>query len=254
MKPQRRLALATLSLAALSLTPAAQAWSWNFGNGERVKGSGELASETRTPGSFEAITLSGNFKVTVRQAATDSVQVRADNNLLPMIETRVVDGSKGKTLEIGPKKGFNLSPSAPMQINLDMVVLRAVAVEGSGDVRVDTMKTPSLEVSIAGAGDVRLAEIFSEAVTLKVAGSGDIAAKGRANSVSISVAGSGDVKVSELQADQVKVSIAGSGDAQVQANKTLKVSIAGSGDVRYLGSPEINSSVAGSGSIKRLGN
>lgn len=252
MKPQRRLALATLGLAAVSLTPAARAWNWSFGSGERVKGSGEVLSETRSPGSFEAVSLNGSFKVTIRQAASESVQVRADSNLLSMIETRVVDGSKGKTLEIGPKKGMNLVPSGPIQITLDMVALRGIAVEGSGDVRVETMKTPSLDVGIAGSGDVRLADLYSETVTLKVAGSGDIYAKGRANSVTVSVAGSGDVKVADLAADQVKVSIAGSGDAQVQANKTLKVSIAGSGDVRYAGSPEINSSVAGSGSIKRL--
>jgi Putative auto-transporter adhesin, head GIN domain len=249
MNTRRRIAVTTLALTALGAMGSAQAWGWNFG-GERVKGSGEAGSETRTPGSFDAIQLSGNFKVLVRQAGSESVELKADKNLLPLIETRL----NGKTLEITTKKGYQLSGALPMQIIVDMTVLRAVAVDGSGDIRVEPMKTPELTASIAGSGDIRFAELFSEKASFKVAGSGDILAKGRVNSLTVSVAGSGDVKAAELAADEVKISIAGSGDAQVQANKLLKISIAGSGDVRYVGSPEISSSVAGSGSIKRLGN
>lgn len=253
--PQRRIAFAALAFAGLAAVTGAQAWSWTFGSGERIKGSGEVGSEARTPGGFDSIQLSGSFKVQVRQAASDSVEVRAEKNLLPYIETRIVDGGKGgKTLEITTKKGFQLAGTQPVQISIGMIVLRSLAVDGSGDVRVEGMKTPSLDAAIAGSGDIRLQELFSEKVGFKVAGSGDIYAKGRTNSLTISVAGSGDVKAAELASDEVSVKIAGSGDAQVQANKALKVSIAGSGDVRYLGSPEISSSVAGSGSIKRLNN
>lgn len=251
---RRRIAVTALALAAVSAVSAAQAWSWSIGSGERIKGSGEAGTENRTPGSFDSIQLSGSFKVQVRQAASETVELKADKNLLPYIETRVVDGSRGKTLEITTKKGYNLAGTLPVQINIGMGVLRNLSIDGSGDVRIETMKTPELNASIAGSGDIRFAELFSEKVGFKVAGSGDILAKGRVNSLTISVAGSGDVKAAELAADEVKVSIAGSGDAQVQANKALKVSIAGSGDVRYVGSPEISSSVAGSGSIKRLGN
>lgn len=245
----RRTALAALALAGLSATGATHAWSWPFG-GERVKGSGDLASETRKPGSFDAIALSGNFKLRVRQAGEDAVELRADRNLLPLIETEL----NGSTLEVRAKKGYQLSSDRPILLVVDMVVLKRVTIGGSGDVLVESMKTPQLDVSIGGSGDVSFAQLISEQAVFSVSGSGNIEAKGRVNGLRISVAGSGDVKTTELMADEVKVSIAGSGDARVQANKQLKVSIAGSGDVRYVGSPEISSSVAGSGSIKRLGN
>lgn len=251
---RRRIAVTALALAAVSAVSVVQAWSWTIGSGERIKGSGELGTESRTLGSFDSISLSGSFKVQVRQAAGESVELKAEKNLLPYIETRVVDGSKGRTLEITTRKGYSLVGTQPVHINVGMGVLRNLSIDGSGDIRVETMKTPELNAAIAGSGDIRFAELFSEKVGFKVAGSGDILAKGRTNSLTISVAGSGDVKAAELIADEVKVNIAGSGDAQVQANKALKVSIAGSGDVRYVGSPEISSSVAGSGSIKRLGN
>ncbi|MBA4343003.1 MAG: DUF2807 domain-containing protein [Methylibium sp.] len=246
----RRFALMTVAVAGLGLAGGAQAWTWSFGKGERVQGSGDVATETRSPGSFDGIALSGNFKLRVRQASTNAVELKADRNLLPYIETEL----NGSTLEVRAKKGYQLSSERPILLVVDMVVLKKIAIGGSGDVLVEAMKTPQLDVSIGGSGDVSFAQLYSEQATLSVAGSGNVEAKGRVNSLRVSVAGSGNVKTTELIADEVRVSIAGSGDARVQATKQLKVSIAGSGDVRYVGSPEVSSSVAGSGSVRKLGN
>ena len=244
------------ALAATSFVVAssAQAWSFNFGSGERVNGSGEIASETRDVGSFDGIALSGGFKVLVRQNSTTRLELKADKNLLALIETKVVEGSKGRTLEIAPKRGVNLSATVTPVITVDMVQLRALSIAGSGDVRVEAMKTGSVDVSIAGSGDIRFTDLDSDRLGVKVAGSGDVTATGRTDKLDVSVAGSGDVKLRGLVAQEAKVSIAGSGDAQVQAVKTLKVSVSGSGDVAYLGSPEISLSVAGSGKVRKLQN
>jgi Putative auto-transporter adhesin, head GIN domain len=249
MNTSRRLfALGLISAAALSGT--AQAWSWN--KGERVAGNGDIASEARDTGAFDGIALTGGFNVVVRQGAGNKVEVKADRNLLPYIETRVVDGSKGRTLEIGPKKGINISTSNNPSFIIEMPALRAVAVAGSGTIKVEAMKTGGVDASIAGSGDIRFAGLDAERLGMKVSGSGDIVAAGRCGNASVSIAGSGDVKAAELVAEEVKVSIAGSGDAQVNASRKLHVSIAGSGDVKYAGSPEISSSIAGSGKVRRL--
>jgi hypothetical protein len=249
----RRLAF-SLFLVGLAAAGSVQAWSWTLGSGEKVKGSGEIVSESRDLGGFDGISLAGGFKVLVRQGTTPKLELKADRNLLALIETRVVEGSKGRTLEIAPKRGYNLSPSATPQITLEMAQLRAISIGGSGEVRVEAMKTPGVDASIAGSGDIRFVDLNSESLALKVAGSGDVVAAGRTGSLTVSVAGSGDVRTKELTADEVKVNIAGSGDVEVYAAKTLKVSIAGSGGVGYLGAPQISSSVAGSGSIKKLQN
>ena len=248
----RRLAIvAALGLAAITST---QAWSLNFGRGERISGSGEMATENRDVGAFDGVSLSGSFKVLVRQGSGNKVELKADRNLLPYIETRVVEGGKGRTLEIAPKRGVSFSSSTTPQLVLELPQLRTLAIAGSGDVKVETMKTPSVEASIAGSGNIQFIDLNSDSLSLKVSGSGDVTAAGRTGALNVSVAGSGDVKARALEAGEVKVSIAGSGDAQVHASRTLKVSIAGSGDVGYVGSPEISSSVAGNGKVRRLGN
>ena len=244
------------ALAATSfvIASSAQAWSWSFGSGERVNGSGEIASETRDVGSFDAVALSGGFKVIVRQNSKTSLELKADKNLLALIETKVVEGSKGRTLEISPKRGVNLAATVTPVITLDMAQLRALSIAGSGDVRVEAMKTASVDASIAGSGGIHFTDLDSDRLGVKVVGSGDITATGRVDKLDVSVAGSGDVKLRGLAAQDVKVSITGSGDAQVQALKTLKVSVSGSGDVGYVGSPEISMSVAGSGKVRKLQN
>lgn len=247
----RRSALVALTFSAAMLAVApAQAWSFTIG--ERVKGSGEVVSETRDLGAFDGVSLSGSFKVLVRQGSETKLEIRTDKNILPLIETRVVEGSKGRTLEIGSKKGVSFSTKADPQITLVLPQLRMIAIAGSGDVRVEAMKTPAVNVSVSGSGDVEFVDLSSDSLSVQVSGSGDIRVNGRATKFSLAVAGSGDVHARGLQADEVKASIAGSGSATVHAVKTLKVSIAGSGDIGYLGSPELSTSVAGHGSITKL--
>jgi carbon monoxide dehydrogenase subunit G len=252
MNTSRRLfALGLVTAAVLSASGTAGAWSWSMG-GERVTGNGDIATESREPGAFDGIAVSGGFNVIVRQGTGNKVEVKADRNLLTVIETRVVDGSKGRTLQIEPKKGINIQTATTPSFVIELPSLRAVSVAGSGTVKVEPMKTGGVDAAIAGSGDIRFANLDADKLSMKVSGSGDIVAAGRCAQASVSIAGSGDVKAAEMVAEEVKVSIAGSGDAAVNATKKLHVSIAGSGDVKYAGSPEITSSIAGSGKVRRI--
>jgi hypothetical protein len=252
MNRRHLFAIAALAGAAFTASSAAHAFDWSWGNKETIKGSGEVTSESRDVGAFDGIAAVGAFKIYIRQADSHKLEIKADKNLLPYLETRVVDSSKGRTLEIGPKKGVSFSTSNTPELSISMAQLRSIAVAGSGLVKVDAMKTGAVEASIAGSGDIQFSELTSEKLGLRVAGSGDISAKGRTGQLNVSIAGSGDVKATDTVAEEVKISISGSGDARVNAVKKLEVKIAGSGDVGYLGSPEISSSVAGSGKVRKL--
>jgi len=247
---QRRLFLA---LAATALVAgAAQAHDWSWGSRERVKGSGEIASETREPGAFDGVAMSGDFKIVIRQSSSNKVEIKTDKNILPLIETRISDSGKGRTLEIGVKRGYNISPSNTPQLVVEMPQLRQVSIAGSGDIKVEPMKTGAVEMSISGSGDLKFDSLQSERLGVSVSGSGDVSGTGKTGELKVSVAGSGDVKLRDMPADDVKVSIAGSGDVVVNAAKKLHVSVAGAGDVSYVGSPEISTSIAGSGKVKKL--
>lgn len=248
MHTSRRLFALGLVAAAVTASTA-HAWGWG---GERISGNGDVTTEARDTGAFDGVAVSGGFNVLVRQGSGHKLEVKADRNLLAYIETRVVDNGKGRTLQIEPKKGFNIQSATSPSMVIEMPALRAVSVAGSGTLKVEPMKTGSVDAAIAGSGDIRFANLEADKLSMKVSGSGDIVAVGRCAQASVSIAGSGDVKAADMVAEEVKVSIAGSGDAVVNATRRLSVSIAGSGDVKYAGAPEITSSIAGSGKVRRL--
>jgi hypothetical protein len=237
----RRIALFALSL----LLPAMSACA-------ATTGSGKAATESRELGGFAAITLRGDMDLVVRQGTREAVQVTADDNLLPLLQTVVEGSGDHRTLVIQWPRGESIRTRAKTVVTVDVVKLMALASSGSGDIVAQALKTPALALSISGSSDARLSALDSDDLRVAISGSGDVQASGKAARFSVSIAGSGDVRARDLAADDVTISIAGSGDASVQANKTLAVSIAGSGDVDYAGAANVTRSrIAGSGSLRQ---
>lgn len=232
----------SLLLAAVFATTVAHA---------AVTGSGTAARETRAPGDFQAIELRGDIDLVVRQSGRTALEVQADDNLLPLVETEVIDGRHGRTLRIGWRRGESVRSRSNPVVTVDVAQLRALASSGSGDVRIDALTTPLFSLALAGSGDAKLARLATDELSVSIAGSGDVSASGRTKRLALSIAGSGDVAAQDLAAEEVKVSVAGSGDARVHAERQLTVAIAGSGDVVYSGAAAVKSSVAGSGSVRK---
>ncbi|CAN5902651.1 head GIN domain-containing protein [soil metagenome] len=251
-------ALLAALIAALSVaSPAARAdqdthtsWLQRVGFA-RITGSGKLATETRPIGPFQAILLRNSMKVVLRQGAREAVAVSADDNLLPLIETRVIDRAGVPTLEITTRPDASFRTRNEMVVTVDAVTLNAISISGSGEVVCDALEANELKLNLSGTGDMNLRKLAAESLVIRVSGSGDVNVAGRAPKASISIAGSGDVDTSALDADDVRVSIAGSCDATVVAHKILAVTIAGSGDVAYAGEAAVKTSIAGSGSVRK---
>jgi carbon monoxide dehydrogenase subunit G len=216
-------------------------------------------TETRDVGAFEQIDVSGSMDLIVRQGPQTSVQVQADDKLLPLVETVVENGAKGARLKLRwkPAEGqfwrWSNGPQGDAKVLVTVTTPRLTAVtsSGSGNTRIEAFKTPSMQLAVAGSGEARFDALATEELSVRVSGSGDVSGTGSAGRLKISVAGSGDVRLPEMRADEVSVSIAGSGNAAVAAQRTLDVSIAGSGNVSYTGDAQVKSSVAGSGSVRR---
>jgi hypothetical protein len=242
--------VAVLMLAAPVPALADGPTSW-FGGKAAVTGSGTVATQARQVSDFQAIRLSGSFQVKVRQTGREAVEVKADDNLLALVETVVEADGSGRTLHLRWKRGENVRSRNDVVVTVEVARLSAVASVGASDITIDGLKTPSLALSLSGSGDARVNDLSTDALDLSISGSGDVRATGRAAKLKVGVAGSGEVQTTGLMADEVAVSIAGSGDVAVHADRTLDVSIAGSGDVVYAGDAAVKSRVAGSGSISR---
>lgn len=237
-----------LALAASLLMVAITAWPGAALAADWQRGNGEAATEQRNAAEVDAVQTNGPG-VLLRQGATPSISVKADRNLLPLLETVVEDTAHGKTLVVRWKRGASFQTKVEPVVTVTLARVSALVVSGSGDLMAEALELPRLSARVQGSGDIRLTGLSVDELKLAVVGSGDIVASGRARQLAASIAGSGDIKTEALKADEVSVSIVGSGDASVQAEKSLSVNIAGSGDVVYRGNATLAKSVAGSGEV-----
>lgn len=249
----RRRALSSLATwvggSALLCTSAA-AVAWPFSRDKPVKGSGRLAQDKRTVTGFHALAISLQSAVKLVQGAGEGVEIEADDNLLPLIETAVQDGE----LRLRLAKGYRLTGSPPIRLTVYARQVDRLSVSGSAELTASSLQSPRLDSSIAGSGRISLPELRSERLSVSIAGSGEFEARGTGQTLDASIAGSGNLRMAQFALQSASVDIAGSGDATLWVRQALNVSIAGSGDVRYYGDGIVPAtSVAGSGSIRALG-
>jgi Putative auto-transporter adhesin, head GIN domain len=188
-------------------------------------GSGVAATQARSLPPFTGVDLAGANNVVVRVGARQSVIVHADSNLLGRVTTQVGAGS----LVIGNTPG-TLNARSPMFVAVSVPSLDALTVEGSGNISVTAINSPSL--------------------TVRLPGSGTIHAAGTTARLDVAIGGSGTALLSRLIARDATASIDGSGSIVLTATHGLDASISGSGAILYTGNPaQVTRSVTGSGTI-----
>jgi hypothetical protein len=130
--------------------------------------------------------------------------------------------------------------------------LRALSVQGSGDVTVGDFRGEALDVDLGGSGEVALEGVKIERLGLQLSGSGNIEASGRGNALQVEIAGSGGIGAEGYAVARAVAKITGSGNISVHADKQLTAIIDGSGNIQYKGHPVVTQSVSGSGSVDPL--
>ncbi len=219
MNKRISLGMAALMLATLACSALSRATN-------TVIGSGKVVTEDRTVGSFTSVDLQGSAEVEVTLGSTQSVSVKADDNILPLIETTVSGGE----LVIRTRPGMSIEPISGIHVTVVATALNTATLSGSGKVNVTGMK--------------------GSALTVNLPGSGDITVKGTVDRVTVNVLGSGNAVCDELKAHSATVSLMGSGDIRVYADQSLDANLSGSGNIRYSGDPpQVTKNITGSGHI-----
>jgi Putative auto-transporter adhesin, head GIN domain len=244
-------ALAAAPAPAPAANPPITVAADTVGTGDRVKGSGRIVDDRRPLSGFVAVHLNGPIDVQLKASDRDGVTVRADDNIAPLIETRVTGGDR-PSLEIGVAGGASFRASRRPVVVVEFRALSELVIRGSGDARADRIAAEDFVLSMTGSGDARIDALQATRFAAVVSGSGDLVVSGRADEQAYRLSGSGDVSAGRLEGRRLQVSIAGSGDAVVHASEILDVTIAGSGEVAYRGSPRVTQRIRGSGSVHRL--
>ena len=167
------LMIATLACSTISI------------NVNSVTGSGNVISEARNVSGFDSVALEGSGRVTISVGEGESVTVEADDNIVPLIETRV----ENYTLIISTRNNTNITTRNAIRINIAMNSLKAIYLRGSGEINASGVDGDKFEIQLPG--------------------SGNITASGTANSLNISLPGSGNVTCDGLKVKSATISLNG---------------------------------------------
>lgn len=237
----------SLLVAACALAFAAP---FGLAHADTVTGSGKVQKQARQVGHFTGVALALPGTVELHIGNTESVTVETDDNLLPLVETVVEDG----TLRLRTaRKDTNLR-TRNLKIVVTARAIDRLALGGSGSIEADPLRGARLEFAIGGSGTLNVKAVEADNVAVKLGGSGDLrVGGGTARNLSVSIAGSGNVEMGKVKTSSASVRVAGSGDATIWVQDSLDATVAGSGDVNYYGDPRVSQSVLGSGGAHRVG-
>ena len=197
-------------------------------NKTKIDGSGSVISEQRNVANFYSIQVNGSSKVYVTQGITFSVIVKAYQNILPILETRVENGK----LIIGYKNNANIT-NDNSEIDITMPALSSLELNGDGSISTlgSFMNINNFAVSLSGSGSINVNNATPLNYILNISGSGSV------NSFGV------------VSQDAV-VNIVGSGNASLSLTGNLKATISGSGNIYYKGNNvQVTSQITGSGQV-----
>jgi hypothetical protein len=197
------------------------------GNSGGVQGSGNVQSQTRPVPAFDSVEFSGAGTVTVEQSGTDSVQVRADDNIVPLLTTAV----DGTTLRLGVQPNAALGRATTIEYHVTARQLRGLVLDGAGSVNATQIDAPKVSLANGGAGRLTVS--------------------GRTGAENVELVGFGEIDASGLAAQDANVSVGGTGTATVNAARTLTATVTGVGSIKYVGNPAVSQNVTGIGSVSR---
>ena len=216
--------IAVLALAITVLAVVLIARQTDLSSSPTLQGSGIAVRQARAVAPFTAVDLAGSNNVTVRVGRPQSVVVRADDNLVRRVTTRVAAGA----LVIGSTGSY--ASKTPMSVTISVPTLEALRLSGSGNVAADGIRASRFRISLSGSGNVRAA--------------------GTAAHLDATLDGSGRAELLGLVARDVRAVVGGSGEIHLTATERLVAAVPGSGAIMYAGSPaHVTRSVSGSGEI-----
>jgi len=212
-----------------------------------VHGSGHMVSDDRKVSDFSKISISGDYKVVLKQDSSMSLKITADDNLLKYIKTEV----NGGRLHIYSKR--NLCNNGQMTINIGIRNLEELKASGAVEVESDgNIHTQDLHFKLSGATKITM-DLNAANVTTSSSGATELNLKGQATSHDIDLSGVGHVYAFDFVVGSCDIQTSGAGHCEVNVLNSLSVHSSGASEVRYRGNPSnVTNDKSGASSVEKV--
>jgi len=217
-----------------------------------IPGSGVAKEETRAALAFHALDVGNTIQVTatITQGAKPGLKISGDDNLVPLIESVVRDG----TLILQVKDNSNLSPKLPLLVEVVTADLDRVEASGAANVNVKGgAKIDRFTASASGAARVSVAGLESSQAVASATGASRVTLSGIAASLKADASGASEVKAESLKVEDANVSISGASVVDLSATKSVAGDVSGASRLDLRGRPAQNTvSTSGVGQVKEI--
>jgi hypothetical protein len=201
----------------------------NFGGAigfDSIKGSGNVKSEKRTVSGFNKVRAGGAVKVEIIAQKEFSVEVEADDNLLPYIKTEV-DGGNLKIYSEGRIKTQN-----QIRVRISMPELTGLDISGASSGMVSNVKAESLDLEASGASKISI--------------------DGEVENLVVEASGASTIDAENLRTQEAVADASGASKVIVSPSAKLKAEASGASTVYYTGEPQsIDKNSSGASSVKQ---
>ncbi|HWE36656.1 MAG TPA: head GIN domain-containing protein [Isosphaeraceae bacterium] len=201
--------------------------------GPALQGSGVSKTETRKVDTFHAVEVGGAIKATVKVGDKTEVVIEGDDNIIPLIETKVEDGR----LVVRARDGTSYSTKKPLTATITATKLDALEADGASTIDATVAASDAMTIEASGAGNVSATGIDAKEVKVTASGASRVTAKGKGTSLTLDASGASHVEAAELAVESAKADLSGASDAKVHASKSVAGDISGASHLDVAGSP-----------------
>jgi len=230
--------------------------------GTQVTGTGPVKTDERTVSAFKSVDAGSAFIVDIKIGAPQKVTVEAQENLVPIIETAVEDG----TLKI--RCNDSLSSDHPLLVHVVVPNLESFNVSGGAHGQVDGLKEATfqsnvsggaklklngtaddLSVNASGGSEIVVSGLDSKSIKLVASGGGSILAAGKAEKASVEATGGSQIHAEDLLLQDADVNASGAGNVTLNVSKMLNATASGASTIRYSGDAKTNTNSNGASNV-----
>lgn len=192
----------------------------------QTTGNGKVVAVTNDLPFFNAVDAGGALSITLIQTGKNEIIIETDENLIPLVNYRVTNGTL-KITTSGIQKATKLEITVFLgEINL-LDFSGAVKVKSEGAITSDM-----LTLKCSGATSVNL-ELAAAKLSTVVSGASKVNLSGRADNHTIDMSGATKLTAGSLQTITTQASGSGASDALVNASDLLSINTSGVAKVRY---------------------
>jgi len=215
----------------------------------RVLGSGKIISETRPISGFTALELNGIGTLIIEQGSKESLEVTAEDNIINYLKSDVY----GRNLRLSVDDFVSIDPTEEIIFHLTVKNLERIELSGLGNIEIEALKTPNLDLEISGAGSANIRDLQADSLNLDISGLGNVEIGGSVEDQRIELSGAGNYNADGLKSNEASIEISGTGKAVLWVENELDAELSGMGNLEYYGSPILSTEMSGIGTVKSLG-